>query len=174
MAICALPMQANDDDGEVPATRKEKLAMWRARRLAAKAAEEEAEERERQVHSTPPDTISALLQGRGNAGACRHCDLLSSCHRHHSRKQLLLEQSVSHPSHVGSGGGARRARPRSRGRARAAARAVQELPPARAAGAGSAGHLGAAAAAGAHPAGACLECKLKYLSAASKPSSCAI
>ena len=30
-------------------TRKEKLAMWRARRLAAKAAEEEAADAERQV-----------------------------------------------------------------------------------------------------------------------------
>ena len=37
----------------MPTTRKEKLAMWRARRLAAKAAEEEAEERERQVPCTP-------------------------------------------------------------------------------------------------------------------------
>lgn len=32
-------------------TRKEKLAMWRARRLAAKAAEEEAADAERQVCS---------------------------------------------------------------------------------------------------------------------------
>lgn len=36
-------------DDEVPMTRKEKLAMWRARRLAAKAAEEEAADAERQV-----------------------------------------------------------------------------------------------------------------------------
>ena len=37
------------DDEDIPMTRKEKLAMWRARRLAAKAAEEEAAEAERQV-----------------------------------------------------------------------------------------------------------------------------
>ena len=34
-------------------TRKEKLAMWRARRLAAKAAEEEAADAERQVSNLP-------------------------------------------------------------------------------------------------------------------------
>ena len=63
-------MQADEDDGEAPATRKEKLAMWRARRLAAKAAEEEAEERERQVPCTPHiTTAEQTFQGRGSAGA---------------------------------------------------------------------------------------------------------
>lgn len=41
------------DDDDVPMTRKEKLAMWRARRLAAKAAEKEAANAERQVSGLP-------------------------------------------------------------------------------------------------------------------------
>ena len=79
-AICALPMQADDDDGEAPATRKEKLAMWRARRLAAKAAEEEAEERERQVPCTSHITTaerSPKAEAMQEPTNARHLD---TCH----------------------------------------------------------------------------------------------
>ena len=51
------------DDDDVPMTRKEKLAMWRARRLAAQAAEKEAADAERQVtacSSCAPMLVSYL------------------------------------------------------------------------------------------------------------------
>lgn len=50
----------------MPMTRKEKLAMWRARRLAAKAAEEEAADAERQaerVQRAQRDNAAAEARG---------------------------------------------------------------------------------------------------------------
>ena len=102
-------MQADEDDGEAPATRKEKLAMWRARRLAAKAAEEEAEERERQVprplHITTAEQPSKAEAMQKPASASH----LDARQMWRDNTKAPPEWMLRHPVHVGGGGGARRA-----------------------------------------------------------------
>ena len=72
------------DDDDVPMTRKEKLAMWRARRLAAKAAEEEAANAERQVSGLP--IVWCIKQCGGIAeralGKLCHAAFQSACKVH--------------------------------------------------------------------------------------------